>query len=106
MAYDIKFKKRVLEYLAEGHSQEATAKVFGIGTTTIKAWKKENATTGLHAPKPRNRKPRKIDPEKLREAVAANPDAYLSELAEQFGCSIEGIRKVLKKLKITRKKRR
>lgn len=96
----------MLSYLDEGHTQQATAKVFGIGTATIKEWKKQKGTTGLLPPKTRKRKPKKIDPEKLIAYIASNPDAYLIEIAEVFNCSIEAIRKALIKLKITRKKRR
>ncbi len=46
MAYDKKFKERVLKYLEEGHTQEETAKTFRIGTTTIKGWKKQYKETG------------------------------------------------------------
>ena len=47
---------------------------------------------------------RKIDPEKLKEYVEHRPDAYLKEMAEEFGCSEVAIFKALKRLKITRKK--
>ena len=33
-----------------------------------------------------------------------NPDAFLKEAAEGFGCSIEAVRKAIKRLGITRKK--
>ncbi|MBR1485799.1 MAG: hypothetical protein IJ597_00905 [Synergistaceae bacterium] len=48
---------------------------------------------------------RKIAPEKLKEYVQAKPDAYLREIAVMFDCSSTAIRKSLKKLNITRKKR-
>ena len=34
-----------------------------------------------------------------------NPDAFLRETAEEFGCNIEAVRKAIKRLGITRKKR-
>jgi transposase len=48
---------------------------------------------------------RKIDKEKLKQAVAEKPDAYLHELASSFNCSLQAVSDMLKKLKITRKKR-
>ena len=37
--------------------------------------------------------------------IEKHPDAYLVEIAEEFNCSECAIRKALKKLNITRKKR-
>lgn len=91
--------------LAKGHTQQATAKLFGIGTTTIKEWKKRiESGEGLET-RIRQRKPKKLEPEKLRTYVSANPDAYISEIAGELGCSCSAVRKALKKLGITRKKR-
>jgi transposase len=52
-------------------------------------------------PKTRNRK---IDLQKLKEAVERKPDAYLSELAKMFDCTGQAIFYALKRLKITVKK--
>lgn len=104
MAYETRYKERVLEYLAEGHSQKATAETFGIGTTTIKEWKKRIARNESLEPKKRNRTPKKIPPNELKAYVAAYPDAYLSEIGGHFGCTGEAVRQALKKQKITRKK--
>ena len=46
---------------------------------------------------------RKIDREKLRQAVAEKPDAYLRELAEQFACTEQAVFYMLRKLDITLK---
>ena len=105
MSYEKKFKERVLSYLSEGHSQRATAQTFGIGTTTLKEWKRRIAANESLESKIRNRKPKKINPDELKVYVAAHPDAYLPEIAERFGCTGEAVRQALKKLNITRKKR-
>jgi len=47
---------------------------------------------------------RKIDREKLRQAVAEKPDAYLRELAEQFACTEQAVFYMLRNLGITLKK--
>lgn len=106
MAYEKKFRKRVLEYMDEGHTQQKTAETFGISTATIKRWRNSLATTGSLEIKIRNRNPKKLFPEELNAYVIAHPDAYLSEIAEHFNCTAEAVRLALKKLKITRKKRR
>ena len=39
MAYDKKFREKVLEYIGKGHTIEETHKVFGVGTATIESVK-------------------------------------------------------------------
>ena len=82
-----------------------TAKLFGISVSSIKEWKKRKNTGASLEPKIRQRKPFKIPPDELQAFVDANPDAYLTEIAKHFNCSGEGVRKALKRMKITRKKR-
>lgn len=104
MAYDKKYKERVLEYLKEGHTHREAAKVFKISTYTIWNWKQRLSKTGSLAPRKRNRPAKKLPREELMGYVAAHPDAYLSEIAEHFGCTGVAVSKALKVLKITRKK--
>jgi len=92
-----------MEY-REKHTQEETAKTFGVSVSAIRDWEKIQRETGKLDKKPLERKWRKIDPEKLREYVAAHPDEFLEEIATAFECSGEGIRQALKKHKNTRKK--
>jgi len=47
---------------------------------------------------------KKINLDKLIEYIKEHPDAYLREIAEEFGCCINAISKALKRLKIIRKK--
>ena len=85
MSYDIKFKQRAVEYQREGHTYKETCKVFKISETTLTRW---------------------INKEKEGKlGEVKHPDAYLVEIAEEFNCSECAIRKALKKLNITRKKR-
>jgi transposase len=106
MSYDIKFRQKAISYWQEGHSKQETAAVFGVGTTTLQTWKSQLNETGSLAPKKRKETWRKIDPVKLREFVAENPDAYQHEIAEAFGVRLFAIQKALKRLGITRKKNR
>lgn len=104
MSYDIKFRRRALEYLGEGHTYRETAAVFSISTSTLLKWKSQLKETGTLAPKQRRPTWRKIDPEKLRVYVAEHPDAYQHEIAAAFGVRLYAIQRALKRLKITRKK--
>ena len=104
MSYDEKMRRRALEYWNEGHTQEETAAVFGVSTSALSKWKSKLKTTGTLSPKKRRETWRKIDPEKLRKYNEENPDAYLKEIAEQFGCSDVALTKAFRRLKISRKK--
>jgi len=104
MAYDRKYRRRAIDYLAEGHTFRATAALFRISTTTLQKWKSQLKESGDLTPKKRKRTWRKIDPEQLRTHIETHPDAYLKEIAKAFGCSISAVEKALKRLKISRKK--
>ncbi len=105
MAYNEKYRRRTLEYWHEGHTLAQTKEVFKVCVTTIYKWENQLKKEGNLKKHPVRRQFKKIDPEKLREYVKTNPDAYLHEIAVVFNCSSTAIRKTLKKLNITRKKR-
>ena len=105
MYYDKKFREIVLKHIEKGKSQEETRKIFNIGKNTITEWKKLKAETGRLENRKLNRKPRKIDAEKLALDVKAYPEDFNHERAIRFGCSESGIEKALKREKMTRKKR-
>jgi len=104
MSYDIKYRRRAIEYWRDNHSKSETAAVFKVGTTTLQRWKSQLNETGTLAPKKRKETWRKIDPDQLRKYVEEHPDAYQHEIAEVFGVRLFAIQKALKRLKITRKK--
>jgi transposase len=101
MSYSEDLRKKVVDYLLDGHTQASAQSVFKIGITTIKSWKKQYLETGCLKNKPLNRSFKKIDPVKLSAYVDEHPDAYLREIAEAFSCSIEAIRKAIERQKIT-----
>jgi transposase len=104
MSYDIKLRRRAIEYWNDGHTKRETADVFKISTSTLQKWKYQLNETGTLEPKIRREVWKKIDPAKLKEYLKQNSDAYLKEIAEEFGCSDVAILKALRRLKITRKK--
>jgi len=93
-----------LKFIDTGHSIREASKVFGISTSTIVGWRKLRQQTGDLDRLPLERKYKKIDPKELLAYYEINPDSYLSEAAEVFGCSINAIFKVRKRVGITRKK--
>ena len=65
MAYDIKFKQRVIEYRNEGHTYKEICDVFKITEPTLTRWIKKEKDGKLEEKKISNRKPKKIYPDKL-----------------------------------------
>ena len=104
MSYDIELRRRAIEYWSDGHNKKETATVFKVGTTTLQRWKSQLKESGTLAPKKRKETWRKIDPEKLKKYNEDHPDAYLEEIAAEFGCSDTAIIKAFRRLKISRKK--
>ena len=104
MAYSIDYRKRVLEFIEEGHTQAEAQKVFKVGGTTIKEWKKLVSETGELAKRPLEREAKTYPADKLCAYMKEHPEALLKEIAEQFGGSVPGAADALKREKITFKK--
>jgi transposase len=106
MSYPEKYRIRTVEYRQEGHTLVQTSKVFKVDVSTIRAWEKRLREEGSLADREIKRPFKKIDPEKLKVFMKDKPDAYLKEIAEVFSCCLTAVRKALKRLNITRKKKR
>jgi transposase len=105
MSYSEDLRKKVIEYLSNGHSQRSSSRAFSISLSTVNKWHQKHKRTGELTDPPPRRSFRKIDPERLETYLQTHPDAYLKEISEEFGCSESGVRYALKLLNITRKKR-
>ena len=106
--YSKELKERVIKYRTEKHHTiEETSETYEIGITTVKRWVKEYQIKGSIRSEYNSstRKYKKINPEEFKKYINENKDKYLKEIAERFSCSIAGIQYMMKKLKITRKKR-
>ena len=104
MLYPEEFRKKVLEYIDGFHAQSEVAELFNISRKTVWNWVNQRKKTGNLKPKKPERKARKLNKEDLLQYVKNNPDAYLREIAEHFGCVISAVHKRLKKFGITYKK--
>lgn len=104
MAYSIDYRKRVLEYLEEGHTQAEAQKVFKVGSTTIKEWKKLLSETGSLDKRTVDREARVFNSDKLCAYIEEHPQALLKEIAAHFGGSISGANSALARENITFKK--
>jgi transposase len=98
------YKKRAVEYKHEGHTFNELREAFGIPPETYYDWK-EKLESGYYETKVKRERLRKIDREKLKEAIEKRPDAFLYELAEQFDCTPPAVFYMLEKMNITLKKR-
>jgi transposase len=105
MAYSKDFRQRAIEYMEKGHSEKELQEAFGIRATNVRRWRKLLSKSGSLKPQYRETRRRKIDGEKLKQAVERKPDATLAELAAQFNCTSPSIHAALKRQKITVKKR-
>jgi transposase len=104
MAYSIDFIKKAVAYRQSGHTFKELDEAFGISSATYYDWKAKLEKSYYDVKIKRTRQ-RKIDKEKLKQAVSENPDAFLKEYAAQFNCTPVAIFYALEDLNITRKKR-
>ena len=104
MSYSKDFREQVLSHLELASTISDVSKLFSIGTSSIKRWKRNRRDTGEVKSSRRPTGAYKIDTFKLLEFVAENPDALLEEIASNFNVTSPGILKALKRLNITRKK--
>jgi transposase-like protein len=104
MAYSRDFKERAVAFKQDGHTFKQLKEAFGIPSETFYDWKKK-LEIGYYDMRIKRERKRKIDKEKLKQAVAEKPDAFLRELAEQFNCTATAVFYALEKINVTRKKR-
>ena len=104
MTYSTDLRKRVVEYVEKGGSANEAASIFGVSLRSVWTWTKRKKD-GILPPKKRVALPRKIDTYRLLEYLENNPDAYLREIADEFGVTLQAIFYACKRLRITLKKR-
>jgi transposase len=105
MRYSEDYKKRVLDYINEGHTKKQAREILKVSTATIKNWKKRLRETGDLKTITPVRSGWIYDATALAAYVEANPQAYLFEVAEHFGGSVSGALYALERIGITLKKR-
>jgi len=105
MAYSHDLRIKALDYIEQGNSKVETSQIFGVTVQTLIAWCKRKRQGRLSPNTTRNRKPQKLEAEKLKAYIAKHPDSYLREIAEEFKVTITAVFYACKRLKITLKKR-
>ena len=102
MAYSLDLRERVVEFVEAGGGITKAARLFKVGRATIYKWLNREDLR----PTTVERRQRKLDWGALRQAVEAKPEAKLSDYAAQFGVRPSAIHDALRRMKITRKKKR
>ena len=105
MAHSVDLRKRVIDFVKEGNTQEEASKIFKVGTSSIERWLALISETGSLEKRPLNRTAPKFESEKLHSYIEENPDALLKDVAEHFGGSTTGAFYALEREKLTLKKR-
>ena len=107
MAYHVDLRMAaVRHYKGSGDTFAETGKIFNVSESSVQRWVTQYEATGNVSDKPLKRSFKKIDPVKLRTYVKEYPDATQREIADEFHCSNQAVSKALKRLNITRKKKR
>lgn len=111
--YTVDLRERRLGAIDAGLSQAEASRLFGIGTSTITRWRRQQRTTGSLAPKPRpGRRPAiGLDQaDALRAQVAQHPEATLVEHcvrwdhAHTVRVSVATMSRAIRRLGLTLKK--
>ncbi len=105
MACSIDFRKKVLAYCDRTGSITEASQVFQISRNTIYGCLKLKEKAGELNHQVKGTKPRKVDRDRLKNYLTDNPDAYLTEIASEFGCHPTTIHYALKAMDYTRKKK-
>jgi len=105
MAYSVDLRKRVIDFVEKGNTQEKASEIFKVSVSAITRWLALRSETGSLEKRPLNRTAPIFESEKLEAYIAKNPDALLKDVAEYFGGSITGAFYALEREKLTLKKR-
>ena len=107
--YSDDLRDRVLACYDRGMKTKQIVEVFQVSPAWARRIKQCRRETGRVRPLPTGgKRPRKIDPTRLAELVALQPDATLKELRERLGvtCALSSIWAALGKLRLSFKKSR
>lgn len=105
MTYSTDLRIRALDYIEKGGSKEEASQIFGITIRTLFNWIKRKKENCLEPKERKERKPHKIDNEKLKSYLKEHPDAYLREIAQFLGAAVTTVFYACKRLNINLKKR-
>ncbi len=100
MSYSIDYRRRVVDFVAEGGRKAEALRVFKISPDTLYKWLRAGENL---APRPAKTRVRKLDKAALAAHVEKYPDAILRERAAHFGVAPNAIWVALRTMKIVKK---
>ncbi len=103
--YSLDLRKKVINYINNGHSQIEASVVFSIHKNTVNRWCVRYKEEGHVKPRVRLGFQSKIDKESLTKYVLRNPNIKLSEIGRQYGITASQASRVLHKLGFSYKKK-
>ena len=103
MTYSVDLRRKVVALVRDGGSQREAARHFDISLWCVRDWLTRKDLKPQQKGVPRQRK---LDKEAVRAHVRDHPDAILRERAAYFGVHVSSMGWALRRLKLTRKKRR
>lgn len=103
--YSLDLRKKVVECILNGDNFSQAAKKFNISYETTRLWYNKHLKGSLKDPKPKIRKPKKLDPELLKNYVEENPSHSVQQIAEHFGVWYQAVYYRLNQMGYTYKKR-
>lgn len=106
MAYSIDLRTRVIRFVESGGSIAEAARRFEIHRSTVYEWLHLKKETASLSKRPLNRRALKLSHDILKQRISENPDMLLKDHAAYFGVRLQSISMALKRIGITRKKRR
>lgn len=100
-------EKALAYYDRSGKSQAEVGAIFGISVRTLSDWNRKRREGDYRRRSHQKCKtPHKVDMVRLNAAITARPDAYLHELAKEFGCHASSVMRACVRAGISRKKNR
>jgi|LNFM01.2.fsa_nt_gb transposase len=89
-AYSADLRSRVLADVLAGATPVAVAERYRVSASWVRRVRQRHRTGGETAPRPGGRRPQRLaaDADRLRAAVAADPDATLAELKARLGLAV------------------
>ncbi len=99
MSYSVDLRKRVLAYIAQGHTKYEASDAFGVGRATIYRW----ISAEDLSPKPAKTRHRKLDKAALEAHVREHSDMILRERAAHFGVRVNAIWVAMRQLDLRKK---
>ena len=89
-AYSADLRSRVLAAVPAGHAPAAVADRFGVSASWVRRVRQRHRDGGETAPRPRGHRPQSLaaDADRIRQAVAGDPDATPAELKARLGLAV------------------